>query len=131
MTVPSGSARSRTGKPAGPAVRVTEKQMADTLRDACSWTRWRCAHFRPGLTIHGTYVTAVQGDGKGFPDWVLVHDRGGVVFVELKTVRGRLTPAQEEWGEALIRAGAVYRVIHGMDQLDAFCQELAERAARS
>ena len=53
------------------------------------------------------------------------------MFVELKTTKGKFTPAQEEWGEALIRAGAVYRVIHGMDELDAFCQELAERAVRS
>jgi VRR-NUC domain len=124
------AARVRTGKPAGPAVFVTEAQMGDTLRDACSWTGWRCAHFRPGRTDHG-WRTAVQGDGKGFPDWVLVHDRGGVVFVELKTVKGKLTPTQEAWGEALIRAGAVYRVIRGMDELDSFCQELAERAVRS
>ena len=112
-----------------PSVAVTEAEMADTLRDACRWTGWRCAHFRPARTAHG-WRTAVQGDGKGFPDWVLVHDRGGVLFVELKTVRGKLSPSQEAWGEALIRAGAIYRVIHGTVELDAFCQELADRATR-
>ena len=118
--------------PVGPPANgfVTENRDGrHALRDACRWTGWRCAHFRPARTVHG-WRTAVQGDGKGFPDWVLVHDRGGVVFVELKTSRGKLTPAQEAWGEALIRAGAIYRVVHGIDELDQFCQELAERAVR-
>ena len=104
-----------------PSVAVTEAEMADTLRDACRWTGWRCAHFRPAMRRHG-WRTAVQGDGKGFPDWVLVHDRGGVLFVELKADRAAVYPTQQAWGEALIRAGAIYRVVQGGLELNQFCR---------
>lgn len=40
----------------------------------------------------------------GFPDLVLVRDR--VVFVELKSTSGKLSPAQAEWILALGKANA-------------------------
>lgn len=40
----------------------------------------------------------------GYPDLTLVRDR--VVFAELKTEKGRLTPDQELWLERLEGAGA-------------------------
>jgi len=43
---------------------------------------------------------------KGFPDLVLVNPRhGAVLFRELKTARGRLTPEQRDWLTALKFAG--------------------------
>lgn len=60
---------------------------------------WRTAHFRPALTSRG-WRTAVQGDGKGFPDLVLVR-AGRIVFAELKMPRGRLSPEQVAWMDAL------------------------------
>lgn len=69
---------------------------------------WRRAHFRPAMNQRGQWRTAVAGDGKGFPDLVLVRDR--VIFAELKTDRGRLTPEQKHWGEALQQAGAEYHL---------------------
>ncbi len=66
--------------------------------------RWLSAHFRPALTKSGKWITAVQGDGAGFPDLVLVKDR--VIFVELKAERGQLTDAQNLWFVWLKCAGA-------------------------
>jgi hypothetical protein len=40
---------------------------------------------------------------EGFPDWIFVGR--GVIFAELKTATGRLTPAQERWLERLTLAG--------------------------
>jgi hypothetical protein len=65
---------------------------------------WRTAHFRPARTANGEYRTAVQGDGKGFPDCVLVRAER-VVAAELKSARGRLAPEQQAWLEALARGG--------------------------
>lgn len=61
---------------------------------------WRTAHFRPAMTKSGRWVTAVQGDGKGFPD--LICTRGGLIFAaELKSETGTITPEQIEWVAAL------------------------------
>lgn len=43
----------------------------------------------------------------GFPDLVLVHPaKGRVLYRELKSERGRLSPAQRKWISALNQAGA-------------------------
>jgi hypothetical protein len=50
------------------------------------------------MTKRGRWVTAVQGDGAGFPDLVLAHSRWGqVIFAELKTEIGRLSLLQDKW----------------------------------
>ncbi len=64
---------------------------------------WRSAHFRPARTARG-WRTAVQGDGRGFPDLLLV--RGSVLLAaELKAGRGRPTPEQAAWLAALEAVG--------------------------
>ncbi len=63
---------------------------------------WRTCHFRPAWTGRG-WRTPVQGDGKGFPDLVLVKNR--VLMVELKAGKGKATPDQVDWLDALQFAG--------------------------
>ncbi len=60
---------------------------------------WLCAHFRPGLTQRGRWVTAMSGD-VGFPDIVLARGTQ-VIFAELKTKNGKTSPAQDRWLETL------------------------------
>lgn len=69
---------------------------------------WMRAHFRPAMNARGQWRTAVAGDGKGFPDLVLVRDR--VVFAELKAVGGKLEAAQRTWQTALQNAGAEHHI---------------------
>ena len=104
---------------------ATETDFYPTVIDAARLAGWCCAHFRPALTKHG-WRTAVQGDGKGFPDFVLVHPVGRVWFVELKLRGAYMTPEQRQWGETLLRAGAVYRVVHVPDEINRFVQDLAD-----
>lgn len=74
---------------------------------------WKVAHFRPAMTSKG-WRTPVGADGKGFPDLVLckpgpseIHGRwkfsepSDLLFVELKSDAGKVTPEQEEWIDAL------------------------------
>lgn len=65
---------------------------------------WRTAHFRPAKTTKG-WRTAVSGDGKGFPDLVLI--RGPVLIVaELKrSDKEKATREQAEWIVAFANAG--------------------------
>jgi hypothetical protein len=63
------------------------------------------AHFRPAQTQRGNWVTAVQGDGKGYPDLTLAGP-GGVLFRELKSEKGPTSPEQKAWIGSLGEAGA-------------------------
>ena len=57
----------------------------------------------------------------GFPDLVLVKDR--VLFRELKTDKGRVSPAQKTWGVKLTDAGADWSIWRPA-QLQAIYSEL-------
>lgn len=58
------------------------------------WKHWRTYH------THDSRKSA-----PGFPDLVLVR-AGELIFVELKTDEGKVTPAQREWLNALSGCGA-------------------------
>lgn len=60
---------------------------------------WRVAHFRPAKTSKG-WRTPVSADGKGFPDLVMAKSPLKIV-AELKTDKGKTSPDQDEWLEAL------------------------------
>lgn len=61
---------------------------------------------RLGWIVYHTHDS--RRSEKGFPDLVLVRDR--VLFRELKTDKGRLSPEQKFWGELLSKAGSDYAV---------------------
>jgi hypothetical protein len=70
---------------------------------------WRTAHFRPAQNARGDWRTPVAGDGKGFPDLVLLKgDR--VVIAELKAVGKYPEPAQRAWLDAWRAAGVEVHV---------------------
>lgn len=84
---------------------VSEAQLQDTVITLARYKQWLIAHFRPAQMQSGRWATAMQGD-VGFPDLVLAR-RGQVLFVELKRMQGRTTPAQKMWGRQL---GDQYRL---------------------
>ncbi len=96
------SSQPRPGAKGGP--KVSEKDFLAAVTALAQARGWRVAHFRPGLTRSGKWRTAVQGDGKGFPDLVLVR-RERLLWAELKADGGKLSPAQEDWLFALEVAG--------------------------
>ena len=95
---------------------LTEAQFQRQVTDLAGVCGWSFVHFRPAQTSHG-WRTPVQGPlGQGWPDLVLVHPyRRRVLFVELMTERGRLSPAQEEVHGLLRAAGADVRVFRPSD----------------
>jgi len=79
---------------------VKEKDFQRQIEDLAHTLGWTIAHFRTARTISG-WMTAVSGDGVGFPDCVLVR-RDRLIFAELKSEKGKLSESQEGWLDALI-----------------------------
>lgn len=89
---------------------LPEKDFTKLVIDYARSRGWRTAHFRPAMTSDGHWVTAVQGDGAGFVDIVLVRPGapglpGTVLWVELKSDGGRLSADQRAWRDVLLAAG--------------------------
>lgn len=82
---------------------MREEDFLTQIIDLAHIYHWKVAHFRPAMTKHG-WRTAVSADGAGFPDCVLLRgDR--LIFAEIKSEKGQLTPAQNEWLDALAEVG--------------------------
>lgn len=92
----------------------------DVVRLATMY-EWLVHHVRPGR-----YGEFYKTDGlPGMPDLVLISLRNrGVIFAELKTVRGRLNENQLIVGKALMQNGAEYYVWRPNDM-----QDIADRLA--
>lgn len=84
--------------------RITESEFTRQVLECARLHGWISAHFRPALTARGTWRTAVQGDGAGFPDVILV--RGGVLIAaELKVGKNKPTEAQRRWLDEFAACG--------------------------
>ncbi len=86
---------------------VSEASFTDAVIQLAKLNGWMVAHFRPCRTMTG-WKTAVQGD-VGFPDIVCARD-GKLVFMELKSETGRMSPEQVKWMRALTEGALGYEV---------------------
>lgn len=95
--------------------------MQKAIIETAQLTGWLVAHFRPARTEEG-WRTAVEGDGKGFPDLVLCRSPA-VLFVEVKSKGGRLSREQDRWRLGLELAGASYQLVRP-DNFDWFLENV-------
>ena len=94
---------------------MNEKEFMQQVTDAARKLGWKVYH---------TYDS--RRSEPGFPDLVLVKDR--ILFRELKRNGMMVTPAQSEWGFAIVMCGGDWRVWTPEDW-DEIVDELAAVAA--
>lgn len=75
---------------------MSERAWSDQFKKIYRRLGWIGAHFRPARKRDGTWSTAVEGEGIGFPDWVLLRPPR-LLFVELKRETGKTTDKQNMW----------------------------------
>ena len=75
------------------AAAMSEARLEEHVRELCK-----------GLGIVRIHVYNSRGTTPGVPDDILIGPRG-VLWRELKTMRGKVTVAQQTLGEALLAAG--------------------------
>lgn len=93
---------------------VSESALQQTIIDAARSLGWLVAHFRPARTDRG-WRTPVAADGQGFPDLVLAHPRGRVMFLEVKSRAGRVSLHQRRWLDTLAGAPVTCQVVRPAD----------------
>lgn len=86
-------------------MRGPEAEFQSAVIQAARYNGWRVHHTRTVQIRPGVWATPLQGDS-GFPDLVLAHPDRGVIFAELKSARGRLSPEQDRWIRTLVACGA-------------------------
>jgi len=80
------------------------------------------------LDLWGYHTRLSKGSEKGWPDWVIVGN--GILYRELKTETGTLTPEQRAVGSRITRAGGNWAVWRPRDLLNGtIARQLAHIAA--
>jgi hypothetical protein len=68
---------------------------------------WLVHHPLPSMNRRGIWATHELGD-HGFPDLVLAHPTGRVIFAELKSDKGKVSPLQSRWLSVLEQGAVVW-----------------------
>ncbi len=89
---------------------MTEDELLTAIIEAATWNGWLAHHVRRS-------DKAIQQGRSGFPDLVLARN-GRVLFLELKSEGGRVSPDQGAWLEELTSRSAVQAWIIYPSQLD-------------
>jgi hypothetical protein len=77
----------------------TEEQFQDAVAAMAQHLGWKVAHFRPARAEMG-WRTPAQYDAAGYPDLTMCRPPR-IIFVEMKSQRGRIAPRQKVWLAAL------------------------------
>ena len=86
---------------------ASEKLFQDQVIQIARMNGWRVFHPAPMRGHDGTWRTPLMGD-KGFVDLVLAHPQRGLIFAELKTIKGKVAPEQAQWLMAIQPHAEVY-----------------------
>lgn len=84
---------------------MLERDFSVQIENLLNLFGWTWKHDLPAVRQSGRWATAFAGM-PGFPDYIAVRGER-VVCMELKADKGRLSPGQKAWLEALRTSGKV------------------------
>ena len=94
---------------------MNEKDLKSIVINLARRYGWLIHHDLPAMNIRGRWATHVEGD-VGFPDLVLLSPHHGqLLFVELKSEKGKTTTSQDNWLAGLSLAGIEHHVVRPSD----------------
>jgi len=94
---------------------MNETELKSVVINLARRSGWLIHHDLPAKSAAGRWATHVQGD-VGFPDLVLLSPHyGQLLFVELKSEKGRTTSSQDNWLGALGIAGVESHIVRPAD----------------
>ncbi len=93
---------------------MSEAELKDIVVNLARTYGYLIHHDLPAMNMRGRWATHVQGD-IGFPDLILLHPKGGMLVIELKSSKGKVTPAQKRWLSSFDRAGIATHVVRPED----------------
>jgi len=70
---------------------MTESDFQKVVINLAKMHGWLVHHPMPAMNKRGVWATHELGD-HGFPDLVLAHPSGRVIFAELKSDKGKISP---------------------------------------
>jgi hypothetical protein len=76
---------------------ASERLFMDKVVQIAKMNGWCIHHPQPHQVRPGQW----RSDGQGTPDLIMAHRDRGIIFAELKTEKGKLSPAQMIWANAL------------------------------
>lgn len=76
--------------------------------------------------IGGVAYKFVSPANRGVADRIVCLPDGGVVFVELKTATGKLSPLQEQFAKQMAELRQNYIVLKSREEVDAFIRVVSK-----
>jgi hypothetical protein len=102
---------------------VSERIWQEQIETLARMNGWQVFHPSPHQVRKGVW----RSDGAGFPDLVLAHKERGLIFAELKTERGKVSPAQKLWALNILPHAEWY--LWRPSQLELIAQRLGSKQA--
>ena len=103
-------------------VTLSEQDLQDAVAECAQALGYLVFHQRPCRRTDGSWYSAVQYSGVGFFDLTLIG-RGRVVFAEIKSARGKVSPEQQRWHDHAKANGLDAVVWWPKDWLDGTIEE--------
>jgi hypothetical protein len=107
MTQNNCTSKAQAGWTHHAGIAVNESEFQKIVIKLAQHYGWLVHHALPSMNKRGVWATHELGD-HGFPDLVLAHPSGRVIFAELKSDKGTVSPLQSRWLSVLEQGAVVW-----------------------